>query len=119
MTRATVTRTTRVSISALKAENTKLRAQLAELTETVKLHEECLTITADVLKRLQNESKAKTAAPAAKKQTPKTSGSIGRPWEKLNKDEKHRLNAYAQRHLNEVGGSWEAWSELRLTLMFR
>lgn len=113
-TTSTVTRTT---LNSLKAENTKLRAQLAELTETVALHEECLEITASALKSLQQKEIKK--APASKKQpAPKKSGAIGRPWSKLTRDEQHRLNAYAWRHPEEIG-SFDNWRKLRTTLMFR
>lgn len=77
-------------------------------------------------------SKKTTSAPKEQKATPKTKTStksstkkpaapakpVGRPWNKLTKDEKHRLNAYAYRHLEECGGSWEGWEQKRLTLTF-
>ena len=86
-----------------------LRAEVKELKEQLALHEECLEIAAEAIKTLQQKELKKASAPKEQ----------GRPWNKLTKDEKHRLNAYAYRHLEEVGGSWEAWEAKRTTIMFR
>lgn len=108
-----------------------LRAELAQLTAMVELHTECLETAAGAIKTLQErvykasaqESSAKQKiAPKkpVKKVTKKAAApkEQGRPWNKLNKDEKHKLNAYAYRHPEDFGG-WDGWCEKRLTLMFR
>ena len=97
-----------------------LRAELTQLTAMVELHTDCLQTAAEAIKTLQQKELKK--APASKKQPTKKASALkeqGRPWNKLTKDEKHKLNAYAYRHLEEVGGSWEAWEAKRTSLMFR
>lgn len=116
----TVTRTTRVNNSALKKENAALRAELEELKAAVALHEECLETAAEAIKTLQDKILKASACESPKKPVKKAAApkEQGRPWNKLNKDEKHKLNAYAYRHPEDFGG-WEGWCEKRLTLMFR
>lgn len=105
----------------------ELRSELAQLTAMVELHTECLETAAEAIKTLQDkilkasaqESSAKQKIapkkPVKKAAAPKEQG---RPWSKLNKDEKHKLNAYAYRHPEDFGG-WDGWCEKRQTLMFR
>ena len=134
-TTRTATRTTR-DLAALRAEVKALKAQLA-------LHEECLEITADALKFLQQKELKKTPAstkqaakntpastkqaakntPASTKQAAKKASAPakqGRPWSKLTKDEKSRCNKAVWANPKAHGfKDWADWEAKRTTMMFR
>lgn len=88
-----------------------LRAEVKALKEQLALHEECLEITAEAIKTLQQKELKKASAP--KEQS-------GRPWSKLTKAEQSRCNkavwANAQAHGFK---DWSDWTEKRTTMMFR
>ena len=123
-TTRTATRTTR-DLAALRAEVKALKAQLA-------LHEECLEITADALKFLQQKELKNTPAstkqaakntPASTKQAAKKASAPakqGRPWTKLTKDEKSRCNKAVWANPKAHGfKDWADWEAKRTTMMFR
>ena len=123
-TTRTATRTTR-DLAALRAEVKALKAQLA-------LHEECLEITADALKFLQQKELKNTPAstkqaakntPASTKQAAKKASAPakqGRPWSKLTKDEKSRCNKAVWANPKAHGfKDWADWEAKRTTMMFR
>ena len=110
----TTSRTTR-DLAALRAEIKALKEQLA-------LHEECLEITAEALKTLQQKELKK--APASKKQPTKKASApkeqSGRPWSKLTKAEQSRCNKAVWANPRAHGfKDWSDWTEKRTTIMFR
>ena len=99
----TTSRTTR-DLAALRAEIKALKEQLA-------LHEECLEITAEAIKTLQQKELKKASAP--KEQS-------GRPWSKLTKAEQSRCNKAVWANPKAHGfKDWSDWTEKRTTLRFR
>lgn len=99
----TTSRTTR-DLAALRAEIKALKEQLA-------LHEECLEITAEAIKTLQQKELKKASAP--KEQS-------GRPWSKLTKAEQSRCNKAVWANPKAHGfKDWSDWTEKRTTIMFR
>ena len=107
-------RTTTRDLAALRAEIKALKAQLA-------LHEECLEITAEAIKTLQQKELKK--APASTKQTVKKASAPteqGRPWSKLTKAEQSRCNKAVWANPKAHGfKDWSDWTEKRTTIMFR
>lgn len=108
-------KTTSRDLAALRAEVKALKAQLA-------LHEECLEITADALKFLQQKELKKTPAstkqPTKKASAPKEQS--GRPWSKLTKAEKSRCNKAVWANPRAHGfKDWADWEAKRTTIMFR
>lgn len=122
---STCTTSTNASVN-YSAELDIMQAQIEDLTAQL------AAANGKIGKLEKKLTKKSTSAPKEQKATPKTKTStkssakkpaapakpVGRPWNKLTKDEKHRLNAYAYRHLEECGGSWEGWEQKRLTLTF-
>ena len=98
-----------------------LRAELTQLTAMVELHTECLEITAEAIKTLQQKELKK--APASKKQPTKKASAPteqGRPWSKLSKDEKSRCNKAVWANPKAHGfKDWSDWTEKRTTIIFR
>lgn len=96
-------KTTARDLAALRAEIKELKAQLA-------LHEECLGITADAIKTLQQKELKKASAPKEQ----------GRPWSKLTKAEQSRCNKAVWANPQAHGfKDWTDWTEKRTTIMFR
>ena len=103
----TTSRTTRTTTRDLAA----LRAEIKALKEQLALHEECLEITAEAIKTLQQKELKKASAP--KEQS-------GRPWSKLTKAEQSRCNKAVWANPKAHGfKDWADWEAKRTTMMFR
>lgn len=114
-------RTTTRDLAALRAEIKALKAQLA-------LHEECLEITAEALKALQDKALKASAGESPKETAPKKPKAKkasapkeqGRPWSKLTKAEQSRCNKAVWANPQAHGfKDWTDWTEKRTTIIFR